>query len=39
MSALTDYFKTTAERVKLDDLKEQTLRNAYIAGTGVLYTY
>lgn len=39
MTALTDYFKTTAERVKLDDLKEQTLRNAYISGTGVLYTY
>lgn len=39
MSALTDYFKTTAERVKLDDLKEQALRNAYISGSGVLYTY
>ena len=39
MSALTDYFRTAAERVKLDDLKEQALRNAYIAGTGVLYTY
>lgn len=39
MSSLTDYFKTTAERVKLDDLKEQALRNAYISGSGVLYTY
>jgi len=39
MSALTDYFKTTAERVKLDDLKEQALRGAYLSGTGVLYTY
>lgn len=39
MSALTDYFRTTAERVKLDDLKEQALRNAYISGTGVVYTY
>lgn len=39
MAALSDYFKTTAERVKLDDLKEQTLRGAYISGTGVLYTY
>lgn len=39
MSALTDYFKTTAERVKLDDLKEQALRGAYISGTGVLYSY
>lgn len=39
MAALSDYFKTTAERVKLDDLKEQALRGAYISGTGVLYTY
>lgn len=39
MSALSDYFRVTAERVKLDDLKEQALRNAYVSGTGVLYTY
>ena len=39
MTALSDYFKTTAERVKCDDLKEQALRNAYVSGTGVLYTY
>ncbi len=39
MSALSDYFRVTAERVKLDDLKEQALRNAYVTGTGVLYTY
>lgn len=39
MSALSDYYKTTAERVKFDDIREQTLRNAYISGTGVLYTY
>ncbi len=39
MSALSDYFKTTAERVKFDDLKEQALRGAYISGTGVLYSY
>lgn len=39
MSALSDYYKTTAERVKFDDIKEQALRNAYISGTGVLYTY
>lgn len=37
--ALTDYFRATAERVKLDDLKTQALRKAYISGTGVLYTY
>lgn len=39
MTALSDYFKTTAERVKFDDLKEQALCNAYVSGTGVLYTY
>ena len=37
--ALTDYFGTTARRLKLDMLKQRVLRNAYIAGTGVLYTY
>lgn len=37
--ALSDYFITTANRLKLDDLKQRVLRNAYIAGTGVLYTY
>ncbi len=39
MSALTDYYKITAERVKYDDKKDQLLRNAYISGTGILYTY
>ena len=37
--ALTDYFATTANRLKLEELKQRVLRNAYIAGTGVLYTY
>lgn len=37
--ALTDYFGTTARRLKLEDLKQRILRNAYISGTGVLYTY
>ena len=39
MSALTDYFKITAERLKFDDKKDQMLRNAYISGSGILYTY
>ncbi len=39
MSAMSDYFKTTAERVKLDDLKIQVLKQSYISGTGILYTY
>ncbi len=39
MSAFGDYYKVTAERVKLSDLNERVLRNAYISGTSVLYTY
>ena len=39
MSALGDYRNVTAERVGLTDLCERALRNAYISGTGVLYTY
>lgn len=37
--ALTDYFATTARRLGLDTLGRHALRNAYISGTGVLYTY
>lgn len=39
MSALTDYFRTTAERLRFDALRHDVLRNAYVTGTGVLYTY
>lgn len=39
MSALTDYFRTTAERLRFESLREQVLRSAYVTGTGVLYTY
>ena len=39
MSALSDYFKVTGERLKFDEQKEQVLRNAYISSTGVLHTY
>ena len=39
MSALSDYFGVTAERVKFDDLKGRVLRDAYQSGTGLLYTY
>lgn len=38
-SVLSDYFRTTAERVKFDSKKEKALRNAYISGTGIAYTY
>lgn len=39
MSAMSDYFRVTAERLQFDAKKEEVLRNSYIAGTGVLYTY
>ena len=39
MSALSEYFKVTAERVKFDNKKEEAVRNAYISGTGIVYTY
>lgn len=39
MSALSNYFSITAERVKLNKILEQTLKNSYISGTGLLYTY
>ena len=39
MSALSDYYSVTAERLKLEDLKERALRDAYTTGSGVLYTY
>ncbi|HIZ20663.1 MAG TPA: hypothetical protein H9674_07370 [Firmicutes bacterium] len=39
MSALSDYFDTTAERVRFDALKSRVLRDAYQSGTGILYTY
>lgn len=37
--ALSDHFAATAERLKFDDLKQQVLQDAYITGTGILYTY
>ena len=39
MSAMSDYFKITAERVKFEDRKMQVLEDAYVRGTGYLYTY
>lgn len=39
MGALGDYFKTTAERLQFPMLCDRVLRDAYCAGTGVLYTY
>ncbi len=39
MSALNDYQKVTAERVGFDMIAEQALRDAYICGSAVIYTY
>lgn len=39
LSALSGYFRATAERLRLDSLNERVLKNAYCTGTGVLYTY
>ncbi len=37
--AFGNYFDTTAERTKLSVLQDKVLKNSYITGTGVLYTY
>ena len=37
--AMSSYQKICAERVKFDIKNEQLLRNAYISGTGIAYTY
>lgn len=37
--ALSDHFAVTADRVKFDHLKQKVMLDAYITGTGILYTY
>lgn len=37
--ALSDHFSDTAERLKFEDLKQRVMLDAYITGTGILYTY
>lgn len=39
MKAFADYYCLTAERVGLENLNATALRNAYISGTSLLYTY
>lgn len=39
MDAFGNYHKVTAERLKFAEVCEKILRNAYICGTAVLYTY
>ena len=39
LNRLSDGYDLTAERVRLDALNERLLRNAFVTGSGVLYTY
>lgn len=39
ISALNSYRDTTAKRVRFEDIVELALRDAYIKGTGIIYTY
>lgn len=39
VSALNSYRNTVAKRVRLTDLLDTALRNAYISGSGFIYTY
>ena len=39
ISALNSHFESTAARTKLSSVLDEALRNAYISGTGIIYTY
>ena len=39
MNVLSDYYRVTSERLKFTDKLDNMLKNAYISGTGLLYTY
>lgn len=39
MSALGDYYRVTEERLRYEDIRTTALKNAYISGTGIIYTY
>lgn len=39
MSAMSDYFSASSERLRFSALCEEALRSAYISGTSFLYTY
>lgn len=39
MSAFSDYYNVTAQRTGLEGLTAAVLRNAYVAGSSLLYTY
>ena len=39
ISALNSHFESTSARTKLSSVLDEALRNAYIGGTGIVYTY
>lgn len=39
ISALNDYRRVSAERLKFSEVCASALKNAYISGTGIIYTY
>lgn len=39
MTAMSDYFAVSSERLKFNELCEDALRDAYISGTSFIYTY
>ncbi len=39
MNCLSNYYNVTAERVNLDKLAAGALKNAYISGTAIIYSY
>ncbi len=39
MSAMSEYFASSSERLKFNELCEEALRDAFISGTSFIYTY
>ena len=39
MNAFNNYHRVTGERIKISEIYDKIMRNAYISGTAVLYTY
>ncbi len=39
MSALGDFYRVTEERLRYSEIRYNALKNAYISGTGLIYTY
>ena len=39
MNAMSNYFEVTSERLNFDKIRERALIDAYVSGTGIVYTY